>query len=153
MPPGFIDHHSRSIGQIEAAHPGAHRYPDDDIHLSITAVERIRGALATCQVFVDEPVDERALWAAYRESIGDEPFVRVVHERTGGFRHPDPKTVCGSNFADVGFAVDRAGRRVVAFAAIDNMMKGAAGTAVQCMNLMLGLAETTGLWTPALHPA
>ena len=159
--PGASSHHPDRAGVVRSYAPVDHRHTAevrhaldrDDVHLSITAVERVRGALATAQVFVDEPLDERALWSAYRECTADEPFLRVVHERTGGFRHPDPKTVVGSNFADVGFAIDKDGRRVVAIAAIDNLMKGAAGTAVQCMNLMLGIPETTGLWFPSPHPA
>ena len=56
----------------------------------------------------------------------------------------------GSNFCDIGVAAR--GRQVVAMAAIDNLVKGMAGAAIQNMNLMCGLPETTGLWTPSLRP-
>jgi LysW-gamma-L-alpha-aminoadipyl-6-phosphate/LysW-L-glutamyl-5-phosphate reductase len=65
---------------------------------------------------------------------------------------PEPKILAGSNYADVGFALDDATGRIVSICAIDNLMKGAAGTAVQCMNLMCGFEETTALTFPGLHP-
>jgi N-acetyl-gamma-glutamyl-phosphate/LysW-gamma-L-alpha-aminoadipyl-6-phosphate reductase len=78
--------------------------------------------------------------------------VRIVKERTGVYRLPEPKILAGSNYADVGFEFDPTTGRVVAIAAIDNLMKGAAGTAVQAMNLMHGWEETTGLGFAGLHP-
>jgi N-acetyl-gamma-glutamyl-phosphate/LysW-gamma-L-alpha-aminoadipyl-6-phosphate reductase len=103
-------------------------------------------------VFVGEGVAERDLWKAYREAYAGEPFVRIVKERTGLYRYPEPKILSGSNFADVGFEFDPSTRRVVALCAIDNLMKGAAGTAVQCANLMQGWDETAGLEFPGMHP-
>ena len=74
--------------------------------------------------------------------------------RTGLHRYPEPKLLAGTNWCDVGFATDPGDpRHVVVIAAIDNLMKGAAGSAVQCMNLMCGLDETLGLRFPGLHPA
>jgi len=78
--------------------------------------------------------------------------VRIVKERAGIFRYPEPKLLAGSNFADVGFATDPRGDRVVALCAIDNLMKGAAGNGVQAMNVACGFAETAGLGFPGLHP-
>jgi N-acetyl-gamma-glutamyl-phosphate/LysW-gamma-L-alpha-aminoadipyl-6-phosphate reductase len=123
-----------------------------DVHLTITAVELVRGALAAAHAFVREGVSEKELWRAYRAWAADEPFVRVVKERGGLHRVPDPKILAGTNYVDAGFELDRRSRRVVALAAIDNLMKGAAGSAVQACNLMLGLDETTGLTFGGLHP-
>ena len=123
-----------------------------EIHLSATAVEMVRGILATAHVFVKDGVTDKDLWRAYRDTYRDEPFVRVVKERTGIYRVPEPKILAGSNFADVGFALDEETGRVVALCALDNLMKGAAGTAVQCLNLMAGWDEETGLEFPGLHP-
>ena len=81
-----------------------------------------------------------------------EPFIRFVKQSMGNYRLPDPKAVIGSNFCDIGFVVDENMPRVVVFSALDNLIKGAAGSAVQCMNIMLGLDETMGLMIPALHP-
>ena len=65
---------------------------------------------------------------------------------------PEPKILAGSNFVDVGFDFDPESRHVGAIAAIDNLMKGAAGAAVQSMNLMCGFEETDGLGFMGLHP-
>jgi len=65
---------------------------------------------------------------------------------------PEPKILAGSNYADLGFELDETNGHVVSICAIDNLMKGAAGSAVQCMNLMLGLEETAGLAFMGLHP-
>jgi N-acetyl-gamma-glutamyl-phosphate/LysW-gamma-L-alpha-aminoadipyl-6-phosphate reductase len=123
------------------------------IHYSAHAVELVRGILATCHAFlVRDDVTEKDLWRAYRAAYGNEPFVRIVKERSGAHRFPDPKLVAGSNYADVGFELEEGTNRAVAVCAIDNLVKGAAGSAVQCMNLMLGLDETTGLMQIPLHP-
>ena len=74
--------------------------------------------------------------------------MRIVKERTGLYRYPEPKILSGSNYADVGFEMDADTGRVVALCAIDNLMKGAAGTAVQCVNVMMGWDETLGLELP-----
>lgn len=98
------------------------------------------------------PVEEKELWRAYRAAYGTEPFVRIVHESDGAFREPEPKLLRGTNFCDVGFAVDRHAGRLVALGALDNLMKGAAGAAVQCFNVRAGLPETTALDFLGLHP-
>jgi N-acetyl-gamma-glutamyl-phosphate/LysW-gamma-L-alpha-aminoadipyl-6-phosphate reductase len=75
-----------------------------------------------------------------------------VREAQGLYRLPEPKILAGTNLCDVGFAVDEHAGRVVAVAALDNLMKGAAGQAVQCMNLMSGYPEASGLDFVGLHP-
>ncbi len=126
------------------------------VHMSVTSVELVRGVLATAHVFVRPELCAKFqltdLWKAYRGAYGQEPFVRLVRDHQGVYRFPEPKILAGSNYADVGFDYDPATGRVVAIAAIDNLMKGAAGTAVQCMNLMCGWDETAGLGFPGLHP-
>ena len=74
--------------------------------------------------------------------------MRVVKEARGIYRVPEPKILAGSNYADIGFDYDVDHGHVVAMCAIDNLMKGAAGTAVQCLNLMHGWDETLGLDVP-----
>ena len=76
---------------------------------------------------------------------------RLVPPRPG-CENPEPKILSGTNYADVGFEFDASTRRVVALCAIDNLMKGAAGTALQCANLMHGFDEALGLEFPGLHP-
>ena len=124
------------------------------VHMSVHAVELVRGILATCHVLLPGPApDEKTLWKAYRAQYQEEPFVRVAKERMGIHRGPDPVLVAGSNFADVGFHVEESSPgRIVATAAIDNLVKGAAGSAIQSMNVALGLPETAGLTQLPLHP-
>lgn len=123
------------------------------VHYSAHAVELVRGILATCHAFLArDDLTEKDLWKAYRAAYGNEPFVRIVKERSGLHRFPDPKLVAGSNYADVSFELEEGTNRVVALCAIDNLVKGAAGSAIQCMNLMQGHAETAGLDQIPLHP-
>ncbi|HJZ46780.1 MAG TPA: N-acetyl-gamma-glutamyl-phosphate reductase [Roseiflexaceae bacterium] len=153
-------HHPERSGAVRSFAPIGHRHTAEvmqatgleRVHLSITSVELVRGALATAHVFPREPLAEKDLWRAYRAAYSGEPFVRIVRERQGTYRLPEPKILAGSNYADVGFALDEASGRVVSICAIDNLMKGAAGTAVQCMNLMCGFDERAGLGFPGLHP-
>ncbi len=123
-----------------------------NVHLTMTAVDLVRGVLAAAHCFVKPGTTEKDLWRAYRAAYHAEPFIRLVKDRAGLHRVPDPKILAGSNYADVGFELDPATNRVVALAAIDNLMKGASGSAVQAMNLMCGLEETAGLEFPGLHP-
>ena len=154
-------HHPERSHVVRSFAPVGHRHTAEvmqatglaRVHLSITSVELVRGALATAHVFAPGAVAEKDLWRAYRAVYNDEPFVRIVRERQGTYRLPEPKILAGSNYADVGFALDEATGRIVSICAIDNLMKGAAGTAVQCMNLMCGFEETAGLAFPGLHPA
>lgn len=140
----------RHVAEVEQElHIGETRFP---VHVSVTAIELVRGVSCTAHVFPTRPVTERELWGIMRETYGNEPFVRIVKDRAGLYRLPEPKILAGSNFADVGFAVEEDGRRIVMISAIDNLMKGAAGSAVQCMNLMCGFEETTGLTFTGLHP-
>lgn len=121
-------------------------------HLTMTAIDMVRGVLAAAHVFVRPGLTEKDLWRAYRAAYTDEPFVRLVRDKTGLHRLPEPKILAGSNFADVGFEFDPESGRVVSLAAIDNLMKGAAGSAVQALNVMCGFTETAGLEFPGLHP-
>jgi LysW-gamma-L-alpha-aminoadipyl-6-phosphate/LysW-L-glutamyl-5-phosphate reductase len=153
-------HHPERSGAVRSFAPTGHRHEAevrqalsrDDIFLSVTSIDLVRGVLATGQGWVAEGLSEKEIWRAYRAAYGAEPFVRIVHERGGIYRHPEPKLLAGSNFADVGWEIQPATGRVVPLAAIDNLGKGAAGSAVQCLNLMLGWDETTGLEFTGLHP-
>lgn len=126
---------------------------DFTLDVSVTAIEMVRGVLCTAHVIPTRAVAMKDLWKLYRAEYADEPFVRLVNERTGLHRLPDPVVLGGSNYADVGFGVDERTGRIVALCAIDNLMKGAAGSAVQSMNLAMGFEETAGLMFPGLHPA
>ena len=162
--PSEDSHHPERAGIVRSFRPVGHRHTAEAeqelalggnkprVDLSVTAVELVRGALATAHVYVKQPLEDKDLWKIYRQRYGTEPFVRIVKERSGIFRYPEPKLLAGTNFADVGFAVDPRGDRVVALCAIDNLVKGAAGNGVQAMNVALGLEETLGLGFVGLHP-
>ncbi len=162
-------HHPDRSHAVRSYAPTGHRHAAEvlqalrregeplSVHMSLTAIELVRGVLATAHVFVKDEVRQRGfelkdLWQLYRGTYGPEPFVRIVRERQGVYRYPEPKILAGSNYADVGFDYDAETGRIVAIAAIDNLMKGAAGTAVQCMNLMCGWDEALGLGFSGLHP-
>jgi N-acetyl-gamma-glutamyl-phosphate/LysW-gamma-L-alpha-aminoadipyl-6-phosphate reductase len=156
-------HHPERSGCVRSYKPTAHRHAAEmaqelgrngpaTIHFSATAVEMVRGVLATCHVFLDQDVPEKTIWQVYREAYGREPFIRIVKARDGVHRFPEPKLLSGSNFCDIGFERDPASDRLVVISAIDNLMKGAAGQAVQAFNIMHGLPETAGLGVPGLHP-
>lgn len=115
------------------------------------AVGCIRGALATAHAWLKAEIDENAVVRAFASCYGKEPFIRIVRGPPVGY--PDPKYVIGSNFADVGFAYDERVGRIAFMAAIDNLMKGAAGQAVQAFNIMMKFDEREGLFTPPLKPA
>ena len=123
-----------------------------NISLTMTAVDLVRGVLATAHAKVKEGTATKNLWRAYRTVANENPFVRVVREQRGIYRVPEPKILAGSNYADLGFELDESNGHVVSMCAIDNLMKGASGSAVQCMNLMMGWDETMGLEFAGLHP-
>jgi [amino group carrier protein]-6-phospho-L-2-aminoadipate/5-phospho-L-glutamate reductase len=153
-------HHAERASVIRTFSAFGHRHTAEviqemdisNVSLTMTAVDLVRGVLATAHVQVKPGVANKDLWKAYRAAANENPFVRVVKEGRGIYRVPEPKILAGSNYADIGFELDESTGHLVSMCAIDNLMKGAAGSAVQCMNLMLGLDETTGLEFMGLHP-
>lgn len=100
-----------------------------------------RGILVTGYASLTREVTYGEVKAAYEECYRNEYFVRVLEKDV----MPQTRWVEGSNFADVNFKIDPRTRRIVMMGAIDNMVKGAAGQAIQNMNIMFGLPEQTGL--------
>ena len=121
-----------------------------DVTVSFTPVlvPMSRGILATCSAPLSPGVDEAQVRAAYEKAYGDEPFVHLLPVG----QWPTTGAVLGANTVLLQLAVDEAAGRLVVVAAIDNLTKGTAGAAVQCLNLALGLPETTGLSTVGLAP-
>lgn len=156
-------HHPERAGAVRSYAPVGHRHQAEILQtlglearrlsFSATAIDRVRGVLATAHVFLSSnDLDDKGVWRLFRGAYRDEPFVRVVRERRGLYRYPEPKVVQGTNYCDVGWALDREGARLVVIAALDNLVKGAAGSAVQAVNVAHGLAETAGLGFSGLHP-
>ncbi|MBN1301221.1 MAG: N-acetyl-gamma-glutamyl-phosphate reductase [Melioribacteraceae bacterium] len=156
-------HHPERSGSMRSYMPVQHRHSAEiiqelsferkiNIHFSATSVDMVRGVLATIHLFPQEQISEKDIWKLYRKYYNDEPFIRIVKEKEGIFRYPEPKILIGSNYCDIGFTVDEKTNRIVLIASIDNLMKGAAGQAVQAFNLMSGFDETLGLEFPGFHP-
>ena len=152
-------HHPERSRVVRSYKPSNHRHQAEilqelgaDVNLSVTSIELVRGILATSHVFLEEDLDEKEVWKIYREAYLNEPFMKIIKERKGIYRCPEPKLLQGTNFCDVGFERDKHSNRLVVISAIDNLMKGGAGQAVQCMNLMECFKENLGLEFPGLHP-
>ena len=153
-------HHPERSSVVRTFSPFGHRHTAEviqelgvgEVSLTMTSVDLVRGALATAHSRVQPGISSKDLWKAYRPLVKENPFLRLVKEQRGIYRVPEPKILAGSNYADLGFDLDESSGHVVAMCAIDNLMKGASGSAVQCMNLMLGFDETLGLEFPGLHP-
>lgn len=156
-------HHPERSHCVRSYKPSGHRHvaemvqelgrgADLKIHFSATAIELVRGILVTAHLFPKKTLEEKDIWKLYRQAYGSEPFIRIVKDREGIHRMPEPKLLSGTNYCDIGFERDPYSDRVVVIGAIDNLMKGAAGQAVQAFNLMHGLPETTGLEFAGLHP-
>ena len=140
------------VGGVAPAHPGdraeplrAHRRRGR-VSFTPLLVPMSRGILATCTGPTEVSADEAR--AVYEKAFADEPFVHLLPEG----QWPQTKSVLGSNAVHVQVAVDEDAGRLVAIGAVDNLAKGTAGAAVQCMNLAVGLPETTGLSTVGLAP-
>jgi N-acetyl-gamma-glutamyl-phosphate/LysW-gamma-L-alpha-aminoadipyl-6-phosphate reductase len=156
---GDASSHPERSGVVRPYAPTGHRHEAEieeflglSVSFTVHAVDMIRGASATCHIFPGEPVSTGDLWGAYRGQYEDEPFVELVSGGGGVYRYPEPKAVAGTNGAEVGFELDPGNKRIVAFSAIDNMMKGSAGQAVHAANVALGFEETAGLEFQGLHP-
>ena len=107
-----------------------------------------RGILATEYASLKEKMTSEEVMAIYQKYYGNEYFIRLL----GAGACPETKWVEGSNFVDIGFQIDERTNRIVMMGAIDNLVKGAAGQAVQNMNLMFGLPEQEGLKLVPLFP-
>ena len=162
--PGEATHHAHRSGEMRSYASTGHRHTAEivqELHLgaggpavafSATAVEAVRGVLITAHAFLNSDLDDRDLWRVYRSRYRSEPFVRIVKSKTGLHRSPNPKVLSGTNYCDVGFERDPHSRRVVVTAALDNLVKGSAGQAIQACNIRHGFPETLGLEFSGLYP-
>lgn len=123
------------------------------LSMSAYGVSHVRGLLTSSYVFTDGEIDARALQRAYLRFYKEHRFVRVRRNTETLIPVPDPQAVLGSNYCDVTALYDEEGGRIVVLAALDNLVKGAAGQAVQAVNLRFGLPEETGLTMHPVMPA
>ncbi|MEM3372274.1 MAG: N-acetyl-gamma-glutamyl-phosphate reductase [Candidatus Korarchaeum sp.] len=150
-------HHPERSHAIRAYSPSGHRHQVEvmqelveitgrEVKVSMVphSVGSVRGSYASVHSMLE--VDEDVLIRELVRLYAGEPFVRIMPKGT----YPDVRNVLGSNFADLGCSTGDS--RASCFAAIDNLVKGASGQAVHCMNLMMGFDETEGLLIPPLRP-
>lgn len=150
-------HHPTRHADFRAYKPLAHQHEGEilqawgdpagqRIALSFVAqsIDAARGIFATLHATLAAPTSTAALQARFADFYRDAPFVRIVEGS------PTLQDVVGSNFCDIAVAARE--RQVVVLAALDNLVKGMAGTAIQNLNLACGLPETSGLWSPSFRP-
>ena len=156
------NHYCELNESVKAYKVASHRHtPEIEEQLSIAAGQDIvlnftphlipmdRGILATCYATLNKKYTYDDIRKAYEKYYGNEHFIRLTKE--GVF--PETKWVKGSNFVDIGFTVDERTNRVIVIGALDNLFKGAAGQAVQNMNIIMGIEETTGIDYVPIFPA
>ncbi|MBE7339232.1 MULTISPECIES: N-acetyl-gamma-glutamyl-phosphate reductase [Corynebacterium] len=153
---------AETMGNLKAYKPGGthrhtpevlqnlHPFTQEPVSVSFTPVlaPLPRGILATITAPLKGGVDKRRVAQAFREFYADEPFCLVLPEG----QQPQTQNVVGSNMVHIQAHVDERANRLVITAALDNLCKGTAGAAVQCMNLTLGWEETLGLPQAAVAP-
>jgi N-acetyl-gamma-glutamyl-phosphate reductase/N-acetyl-gamma-glutamyl-phosphate/LysW-gamma-L-alpha-aminoadipyl-6-phosphate reductase len=160
------DLHPLRNGAIAPYSPTGHRHAGEvrdfldrskpgsigSLSMSAYGVSHVRGLLTSSYVFTDTHVDERELQRAYLRFYKGHPFVRVRRNTETLIPVPDPQAVLASNYCDVTVLLDEEEGRIVVLSALDNLVKGAAGQAVQAANLRFSLPEETGLTMQPVMP-
>jgi N-acetyl-gamma-glutamyl-phosphate reductase len=154
-------HYTECNESIKAYKIASHRHtPEIEEQLSISAghvicvnftphlVPMNRGILCTSYANLKEGVHQDTIKKAYEKYYGDEPFIRLLPNNTPA----ETRWVKGSNFVDIGFSVDLRTNRIIVTSALDNLIKGAAGQAIQNMNIAFNIQETTGLDHLSIFP-
>jgi N-acetyl-gamma-glutamyl-phosphate reductase len=159
--PSLATHFSQADGSIKPYNVGMHRHaPEMEMVLSGLAGGSVgltftphlapmsRGILATCYVRVGKGVKLSEVEELYRSFYAQAQFVVLL----GSDVFPETKAVCGSNYCHIGWHLDGEKGMLTVVSAIDNLVKGASGQAVQCMNLMQGWEEDSGLQALGIFP-
>ncbi len=160
-PPSMSAHYPECNENVKAYSIATHRHtPEMEQELSKLAKKEIkisftphllpmnRGILSTIYLNLVKKTEEEEIIKLYQNFYKNEPFVRVLEK--GIF--PETRNVYGSNYCDIGIKVDERTNRVIVISAIDNLVKGASGQAIQNMNIMYGFKETLGLESPGITP-
>jgi len=154
-------HFAQADGSVKPYGVGAHRHtPEMENVLSALAGDEMpvvftphlipmsRGILATCYVKTGAEVSGEEVAGIYGDFYAQSPFVVLL----GGGSFPETKAVCGSNYCHIGWHLDERRGMLTVAAAIDNLVKGASGQAIQCMNIMQGWDEALGLEALGIFP-
>ena len=162
--PTLANHHSERFGSVRPYKVTGHRHiaeieqevsafssHETTVGFTPHSMNISRGILVSAHFWLNQKVTDSDIWKTYREMYNQEPFIRFVKSRKGLHQLPDPKNVLGTNYCDIGFMIDDHINRLVVFSSIDNIVKGAAGQAVQCFNIQNGYEETTALNLIGFH--
>lgn len=154
--PSEVAHHPERAYDFKAYNIFTHRhqweirqelsnFSNNNFNLVFTAhsAPMVRGIFTTAYAFLEKRVSKDKLQKLYQETYKDSPFIRLVES-------PHVAVVAGTNYCDIGLYIQD--KTIIVTSAIDNLVKGAAGQAVQNMNLMFNLPETAGLEFPGMHP-
>ncbi|MCJ7714324.1 N-acetyl-gamma-glutamyl-phosphate reductase [Candidatus Bathyarchaeota archaeon] len=163
--PTIVSHHPERFGGVRPYKVTGHRHVAEvqqelnnltksNCLISFTphAVNMVRGILSTIHLFPQQSITNKDVWKVFRDYYSGEPFIRLVKYKRGPYTLPNPKIVLGTNICDIGFEIDSRVNRLIVFSAIDNMVKGASGQGVQCLNILMGVPEETGLNSIGFHP-
>lgn len=157
--PSLSTHHPERNNVIRTYQAINHRHQAEikenlniNVEITATAIEIVRGILSNIHIFLTSKINEKDLWKIYLKYYQQELFVRIINQKEGLYRLPEPKILWGTNYCDIGFKYNEETNRLVILSAIDNLVKGTAGQAVQIMNIALGLDEKMGLDFIGLHP-
>jgi len=154
--PSETTHYPNVAGNVKPYNMTTHRHKAEieqelgalnataKVHFTPHVIPSVWGIVTTAHAFVNRELTEDDVRGIYEEFYRGKPFVRM--------NKPSLANVRGSNFCDIAFEADKGTDRIVVASAIDNMTKGAAGQAIQNMNLMYGLDERTGIWMSGLPP-
>lgn len=156
--PTPANHHTERFGGVRPYNVVGHRHiaeieqeltaqAGSQVRVGFTphALDIARGILVTAHLWINSKAENSKIWGAYRGMYGSEYFIHLVKYKKGLHQLPDPKVVVGTNYIDIGFELDDHVPRLVVLGAIDNIVKGAAGQAVQCWNAVNGWDERLGL--------
>jgi len=156
-------HHPERSNIVRSFKPSMHRHlaemnqelnKNNSISLNFSphAVEMVRGIQSTIHIFLEDDYSTQDIWQIFLKAYSKEPFIRLVKEKSGIYRFPEPKLVLGTNICEIGFEKDESTGRLIVMSAIDNLMKGAAGQGIQSMNVALGYDESLGINSIGFHP-
>lgn len=118
------------------------------IQMMTHLIPMTRGTLSTIYIEFEKEMTYEEILELYQIDYGQQPFIRIRPK--GEF--PETKQVYGTNFCDIGLYLDKRTKRLIIFSAIDNLMKGAAGQAIQNLNLLMGWEQHLGLFFPPTYP-
>lgn len=156
--PSLSTHHPERNNVVRVYQAFNHRHEGEileqlniNVEITATAIELVRGILSTIY-FYKEKITEKDLWKIYSSYYKNESFIRIVNQKDGLYRLPEPKILIGTNYCDIGFKVNENTERIILISAIDNLVKGTAGQAIQCFNIIFNFPEEMSLDIIGLHP-